>query len=105
MSIQCLKLSEMQKSCMKLQLTGICAVVIVAPVKATEGFGGLMPSITVSFVTKDCLNKGRLLCNDILEKIGWNFLQMHFQKTFFTLTFKNPTRHGCGAAFKRFSSF
>jgi hypothetical protein len=83
--------------------TGICAVVIVAPVKATEGFGGFMPSITVSFVTKDCLSKGRLLCNSI--KFFEKFRKFSINLKMFQLTFKKPTRHGCGAAFNRFSSF
>lgn len=49
-----------------LKLTGIFAVEIVAPEKATVAEGALIPSITISFVTNDCLNNGRLFC--ITEK-------------------------------------
>lgn len=43
---------------------------MVVPEKATLGLGGLIPSITVSFVTSDCRKSGRLLCkNDDAKKI------------------------------------
>lgn len=47
--------------------------------KTTLAGGGLIPSITSSFVTRDCRRSGRLF-------------------------FKNPMRHGCGEAFNNFSS-
>lgn len=37
---------------------------MVVPEKATLGLGGLIPSITVSFVTSDCRKSGRLLCRN-----------------------------------------
>ena len=57
-------LINFQETIRKFHLTGICAVVIVAPENATFGLGGLIPSIMVSFVTSDCLRSGRLLCKN-----------------------------------------
>lgn len=45
-----------------LLLTGMFAVEIVVPVKATLADGALIPSITISFVTKDWRKSGRLFC-------------------------------------------
>lgn len=46
----------------QLLLTGMFAVEIVVPVKATLADGALIPSITISFVTKDWRKSGRLFC-------------------------------------------
>lgn len=97
------KLLEISWKLFLVNLTGICVVVIVAPENnATFGLGGLMPSIMVSLVTNDCRRSGRLLCN-----FQQNICQLvHIGKLIvLALTFRNPTRHGCGAAFKRFSNF
>jgi hypothetical protein len=48
-------------------LTGILDVVMLE--KATLAAGGLMPSITISLVTKDCRSSGKLFCNDKRESV------------------------------------